>query len=134
MKVGGKKMNIEKTPIEWIDKLFDCMTAFYGIRWTRQFDRWMPEALLKTQWQSALMGCSHEEIRRVLVLLKQSAQDPNAEPPHFMEFYKYAKGYVKPYMGNAGSCVVHRGDPDVAKRALAEINAKLRYKSDIRVN
>lgn len=120
----------EKPSMESIDKLFNCMTEFYGDRWTRQFDRWLPETLVKAQWQSALQGLDHDEIRGVLVLLKQAAKSATAMPPHHMEFYNFAKGTARPFI-DTKRVSQERGDPEVARRALAEINAKLRYKKPV---
>ena len=115
---------MEKPPMEWIDNLFTCMGQFYGERWTKQFDRWMPEALIKTQWQSALQGLTYDEIKHTLVLLKRAAQANSATPPHFLEFYRYAKGAATPHIDYEAN--LRRGDPEIARRALDEINSKLR--------
>jgi hypothetical protein len=120
---------MEKPEMETIDKLFNCMTEFYGSRWTSQMDRWMPENLYKTVWQSALQGLDHDEIRGVLVLLKQAARNPASQPPNHLEFYNFAKGTARPYISHTK--VSKGGDPAVARRALDEINAKLRYKKPI---
>jgi hypothetical protein len=118
---------MDKTAMESIDKLFNCMKEFYGDRWSSQFDRWLPEPVLKTQWQSALHGLNYDEIRGVLVLLRQAAKNPTAMPPHHLEFYHFAKGTARPYINNS-KFPDERGDPEVARRALDEINQKLRYK------
>jgi len=120
----------EKPPMESIDKLFDCMTEFYGKRWSGMFDNFWPEKLAKIQWQSALQGLDYDEIRGVLVLLRQAAKNPTAQPPHYVEFYHFAKGSARPFIGTTQNAT-ERGDPEVARRALAEINAKLRYKKPI---
>ena len=114
---------MEKPEMELIDKLFNCMTEFYGDRWTKQFDRFLPEALVKTVWQSALTGCTYDQIRRVLVLLKQSSKNPDALPPHHVEFFRYARGTSTPIIAiqpKLPSC-----DPAIARRALDEIKTKL---------
>lgn len=121
---------MEKPDMEWIDKLFLCMTDFYAERWSRQFDRWLPESLLKTQWQSALQGLTHEEIRGVLVLLRQAAKNPTAMPPNHVEFYNFAKGTARPYIADK-KVHANRGNSEIARRALDEINAKLRYKKPL---
>lgn len=114
---------MDKPEMEWIDKLFNCMREFYGERWTKQFDRWMPEELLKTLWQSALQGCTYDEIRGALVLLRQAAKNPSALPPHHLEFYRFAKGSSHPVIINqpkSANC-----NPEVARRAIDEIKSKL---------
>jgi len=118
---------MEKPSMEWIDKLFLCMTDFYQERWTRQFDRWLPEPLFKAQWQSALQGLTHDEIRGVLLLLRQAAKSPAALPPSHLEFYNFAKGTAKPFIANQ-KIPANRGNSAIARRCLDEINAKLRNK------
>lgn len=115
---------VERPPMEWVEKLFDCMSQFYGKRWEKRFDKFMPKDLAKTLWQSALVGCTYDEIKRALVLLKRSSQDPATEPPLHMEFYRYAKGTGKPAYRSAED--IHpKGDPEVARKALDDIRAKL---------
>lgn len=114
---------MDKPDMETIDKLFNCMREFYGERWTKQFDRWMPEALLKTVWQSALQGCTYDEIRGALVLLKQSAKNPASVPPHHLEFFRFAKGTSHPVIINQPKTPVC--NPEIARRAIDEIKSKL---------
>lgn len=121
---------MEKPSMESIEKLFNCMEEFYQERWTKTYDRWFPIHLAKTVWQSGLQGLNHEEIRGVLVLLKQAAKDPMAKPPNHLEFYNFAKGTAKVYI-NTRTEEDTRGDPEVARRAIAEIRAKLLHKSAI---
>lgn len=119
---------MEKPPMESVDKLFNCMSEFYGKRWDKMFDGCFPIHLAKALWQSALQGLTHDEIRGVLVLLKQAARSNTALPPNHLEFYNFAKGTARPYIATkTDDC--KRGDPEVARRALDEINAKLRYKA-----
>jgi len=121
---------MNKPEMETIDKLFNALASFYGSRWITQFDRWMTESMYKNLWQSALTGCTYDEMRIALVLLKQAARHPSALPPSHLEFYRYAKGTAQPALYRA-PVVVGRGDPAVARRALDEINAKLRYKKPV---
>lgn len=123
---------MEKPEMIWIDKLFNCMTEFYGERWTSQFDKFMPEPLLKTIWQSALTGCNYDEIRSALVLLKRAAQDLTASPPHHLEFFCYAKGTRRPSFRVAANDHA-RGDLRVARETLDEINAKIRYRPALEI-
>jgi hypothetical protein len=116
---------MDKPPMEWIDKLFSCMAEFYGDRWTRNFSE-KSEFINKAMWQSALFGCTHDEIRNVLVYLKRQAKNPASIPPHALEFWKYTKS-------NLDTVVEYRpaptgGSTEVARRALDEINAKIRYR------
>lgn len=120
---------MDKPPMEWIDKLFTCMTEFYGDRWTKKFDSGHPVDLYKAIWQSALTGLVYDEIRCVLVLLKQSSKSYASNPPTQLEFYRSAKnpGRSKYYhlVQNPG---LRCGDPSVARKALDEINDKLKYR------
>lgn len=113
--------------MELIDKLFAYLTTLYGKRWTVQFDRWLTEETAKKQWQSALQGLTTDEIRSVLVCLKQAAKHPTAQPPHFIEFYRYAKRISKPYV-NYDLPKVEKGDPQVARASLDAIKSKLKYR------
>jgi hypothetical protein len=118
---------MEKPDIEWIDKLFHCMTEFYGSRWTRQFDSGMPENLVKATWQSALHGCTYEQIRSALILLKKAAKHESSLPPHQLEFYRYAKGFSLPVILDVPE--KQNFDRDIARRALDEIKYKLSRRS-----
>lgn len=115
--------------MESIDKLFNCMADFYGTRWTKQFDRWFPEALAKCQWQSALQGLTHDEIRCVLVLLRQEAKNPYISPIGYMEFYSRAK--EKRPTSSAKTVYANRGNSEIARRALEDIAEKLGRKKSI---
>lgn len=114
---------MDKPDMEWIDKLFNCMQEFYGERWTRQFNKTMPDSLYKTVWQSALQGCDYNEIRGALVLLKQAAKNPSSIPPHQLEFYRFAKNQCHPVIINKPK--QENCDPAVARRAIDEIRSKL---------
>ncbi len=115
---------MDRPPMEWIDKLFDCMSQFYGKRWDSMFDRFMPVDLAKTLWQSALVGCTYDEIKRALVLLKRASQDPATKPPIHLEFYRYAKGTGTPTYRSKED-MLPRGNPEVARKALDDIRARL---------
>ena len=120
---------MEKPPMEWIDKLFACMEEFYGSRWRSEFISTRPEAMMKTLWQSMLTGCSHEEIRSVLVFLKRAAQDPAVKPPNYLEFFRFAKGFARPHINYDRD--FKRRDTEIARRAMAEINTKLGRRSTL---
>lgn len=114
---------MDKPDMEWIDKLFNCMAEFYVERWTKQFTKSTPEDLVKVIWQSALTGCSYDEIRGVLVLLRQAAKNNAAIPPHHLEFWAYAKGYRTPVIIYPSRAF--KSDPKVARTFLDEIKSKL---------
>jgi hypothetical protein len=119
---------LEMPPREWIDKIFNCLELFYGERWTRQFDRWMPQHILKSIWQSSLTGCTYDEIKRALILLKRSATDSLSSPPHNLEFFRYVKGTSYPPLPRS-TTPEYKSTPEVARAALDEINAKIRYRA-----
>lgn len=120
---------MEKPDMLWIDKIFNCLKLFYGDRWSKQFNKSQPEDLVKSVWQSALIGCSYDEIRNILLLLQQVAKNPTAKPPHQLEFWCYVKGYKRPSILYGRT--IERGNRDVAKKALDEINEKLRFRSKV---
>lgn len=116
---------MDKPSMEWIDNLFTCMNEFYGERWSRQFDKGLPESLSKIQWQAALQGLTYDEIKCTLVLLKRAAINIRSLPPNCLEFFRYAKDTTKIHINYARD-IGKRGDPEIARRALDEIAAKLR--------
>jgi hypothetical protein len=85
---------MEKPPMEWIDKLFNCMKEFYTERWTRIFKNEAFEALFKTIWQSALQGLNYEQIRDALVFYKRQSRIGGIKPPSPVQFCILAK-YLK---------------------------------------
>lgn len=113
---------MDKPPMEWIDKLFNCMNEFYGERWTKAFTKKDYESLGKTVWQSALQGLSYEEIRNTLVYLKRHSNGAYSTPPNHLEFFRIAKSASIPLPKRPDE---KRCDPEVARRALDEIRAKL---------
>lgn len=82
---------MDAIPIEWVNKLFNCLELFYGERFKKQFCKSIPLDLYKTIWQSGLVGCSHEEIKSALVILKRMAESKYRECPNHLEFYRIAK-------------------------------------------
>jgi hypothetical protein len=118
---------MEKPPMEWIDNLFNCMKEFYGTRWTKRFNKFMTENIVKTMWQSGLQGLTYEEIRHVLIRLKQSSKNYNSLPPSYMEFCNLAKNSA-PLKMEPKKPSASKYNPEVAKRYLDEINAKIRYR------
>lgn len=123
---------MDKPPMEWIDKLFTCMEEFYGERWTKSYGREPFKSMGKTMWQSGLTGCSHDQIRSVLVYLKRAAQDPRAIPPHQMEFHHFAKGYKTPhidYSKTEDGRDYQTADPEVARAAIRKIKEQLAAKN-----
>jgi len=115
---------MNEIPKEWVDKLFNCMAEFYGDRWTRYFNKPHVESFYKTMWQNGMCGLTHDQIKNALILCKRSALHPAIKPPHVMEFFKIAKGFVSPHI-----IYEHKDkkpcDPAVRKAAMDEIRKKL---------
>ncbi len=116
---------MNEIPMEWVDKLFNCMAEFYGERWTRYFDKPHLESFYKTMWKNGLVGLDYNQIKNALVLCKRSALDARNKPPHVMEFFRIAKGFEQPpidYHPNANKPTCN---PEVQKQAMEEIRQKL---------
>jgi hypothetical protein len=119
---------MEKPPMEWIDRLFNCMMEFYGERWSKSFTKKEYESLAKIIWQSALQGLTYEEIRDTLVLFKRRAREAKSLPPTHIQFFCTAKGSNKRNTEGTKKpepAAERKSDPDVARRAISEIRAKL---------
>lgn len=117
---------MKEIPMEWVDNLFICMSQFYGDRWSKYL-KGIPEDIHKAQWKSSLVGLSYDDIRSALVFLKQAAKFNGALPPTHLEFFRYAKKKQTPfirYETKKTNC-----SPEVAQRALNEINSVLKYKN-----
>ena len=115
---------MEKPPMEWIDKLFNCMETFYGERWTKRYQG--IESLAKTVWQSALQGLTHEEIKRALVRFKREAEKLSSLPPGYMELFCYAKGKIEPREFDIRRIDSKGCRSETARKSLADIIQELR--------
>lgn len=116
---------MEAIPEEWIDNLFNCMKLFYGERWEKQFNKGTPLSIYITMWKSALHGCSYEEIKNTLVLLKNEARNHSSRlPPNQLEFFRLAKN--KQIIISTPPTSVTMGNPEIARQAIAEMRKKLR--------
>lgn len=125
---------MDKPPMEWIDKLWDCMHLFYGEKWTNQFNKTIPSHIYKMVWQSALQGLTHEEIRNALVRYKRHAESSASIPPNHLGFHSFAKkGTLPPSrtVKRINDCEIKR-DSEIAKRELDKIKAVLRNNSLMR--
>jgi hypothetical protein len=118
---------MEPIPMEWVDKLFNCMTSFYGERWTRNFSKINSEDIQKVIWKNGLIGLTYEDIKNTLILCKRSALDQHVNPPHVMEFFQYAKGYTRPYINDNSKKEqeVNMCDPEIQKQSMNEIRKRL---------
>lgn len=115
---------MEAIPSEWIDKLFSCMTDFYGDRWTRYFKKPHMETFYKAMWKSGLHGLTYEEIKYALLLCKKASNDLNNFPPYVTEFYRMAKGRAFPYISENKE-KAEPYNPEIAHQSLSEIRRKL---------
>jgi hypothetical protein len=115
---------IEPIPQDWVDKLFNCMSEFYGERWTASFNKPHMESFYKTMWRNGLTGLTYDQIKYQLQRCKRHAMNPTVQPPIVTEFYKFARGDREPhidYHPKAGQ----RGDPNVARAHLDSIRARM---------
>lgn len=86
---------------EHLEKLFHCMSIFYGNRWnvlldpTSRVNAEHKKIMLKKIWQSALTGCTYNEIKNALKSCKLHAITPSHYPPTAVEFYHLAKKNYK---------------------------------------
>ena len=119
-------------PMDWIDKLFQCMEQFYGYRWTKQFEKPLSEDFNKKMWKSGLEGLNYNEIKATLQVLRRHALDPNNKPPHQMEFFKWAKGHSQPNIEYYEA--KPKSSADVAEKALQEIREKFHGRKNAQEN
>src|ERR1700676_3233817 len=111
---------MQPIPMDWIDKLFNCMTQFYGERWTKPIEKAHMESFYKTIWQNGLSGLTYEQIKAQLVKCKKHAEDNSAMPLTVMEFYQYAKNLTELRVNTNAM-----KDSMVAQHHMAEIKQKL---------
>ena len=112
-------------PMEWVTRLFDRMGEFYGERWTNGFLKPHTEDFSKAVWRNGLTGLNADQIKNGLVLCKRHALDPNAHPPHVMEFFRFAKGDAQPDI-DYKPVAAKVGDPIIAKQYVDDIRSKLK--------
>lgn len=107
-------------PMEWIDKLFNCMQLFYGERWDEIINYHNRKDQLKMVWKNGLQGLCYEQIKDVLIHCKRHSQDKSAIPPHVMEFFHYAKGNSQLAI-NYNNPSPENANPEVARFHLDKI-------------
>lgn len=117
---------MEKIPMEWVDKLFNCMEMFYGETWRKLYPPKNDVSVYKTVWQTILSGLTHAQIKYALVFYKNRAKHYSSKPPHAMEFYKVAKesnGVVSllPKINDS----FKKGSPEIRKKYMDDINKTL---------
>lgn len=116
---------MEKPPMEWIDKIFNCMFQFYGEKWSKFFSHKDYDSLAKTTWQSALQGLTYEEIRRALVFHKRRTQYHGILPPSHLQFFWDAKNTESRNIHEFKRKVENKSDPTIARREISSIRSKL---------
>jgi hypothetical protein len=121
---------MDKPPMEWIDKLFNCLEEFYGERWSKSVCQKEYKEIARIMWQSALQGLCYEEIRDTLVFLKRESKKNYAKPPNHLAFYSIAKHEAKAV--NTARSAQKQCDPEIARRAISEIRAKLDRSSSLK--
>lgn len=108
---------MEKIPTEWVDRIFNCMTEFYGKRWEKNFTTTYSEDFLKTIWWNGLTGLTYDQIKGALILCKRAAQELYNNPPNVIEFYLYAKGTNRPYIDYQPKKII-KARPEIANENI----------------
>jgi hypothetical protein len=77
-------------PKDWLDRIFDLMSEFFGDRWDDQFkDKYMIN-LHKMLWFNSLYGLSYDKIKHALKVCRELSKNKNSKPPNHIKFYHYA--------------------------------------------
>ena len=113
---------VQQIPMEWIDKLFNCMEQFYGSRWSKPLEKPHMMDFNKTVWQSGLCGLNYEQIKSQLIKCKKHSESISAIPPLVMDFYRYAKENIE---NNAPTHVSQIVNSVVARKHMDDIKQKL---------
>jgi len=82
---------MEPIPDDWIDRLFGCMSEFYGGRWNDLYKTTLLQALHKKIWKNGLHGLSYEQIKDTLRYYRRHAAQKHNLPPLVTEFHHFAK-------------------------------------------
>lgn len=81
--------NLEKIPAEWIERIFKRFDEIWGASFVPSFRSYKDFDLEMLRWQAGLIGCTADEIRRVLDMCRAGQIK---DPPNVIEFYHYCKG------------------------------------------
>ena len=83
-------------PKNWVDKIFDCLSQFYGDRWNNQFH--IPDQidLYKIMWKNGLDGLSYDQLRHGLAVSKKYSSYSYSKPPNVVKFYHFCVGFKSP--------------------------------------
>lgn len=79
-----------KVPVEWIDRIFYRLNEIYGDKFINKMGNERVYELERVRWQSALVGCTPDEIKRTIELCRTGYI---ANPPHALEFFAWCKGH-----------------------------------------
>lgn len=118
-------MTTTKIEKEWIQRIFKRFDEIFGEKFLNQFTSENDFDLEVLKWQAALMGCTAEEIGKVLNLCKNGYI---LSPPNFIEFYHYAKGFKQPIKPKP--LFLPDMTPGMSKQYIAAIKGKLNGKRD----
>lgn len=113
---------MQPIPMDWIEKLFNCMAQFYGERWVKPIEKPHMQDFYKTIWQSGLSGLTYEQIKAQLVKCKKHAEDSCVSPLTVMEFYQHAKSNTDLIVNTAPNTM---RDSLTARQHMAAIKEKL---------
>ena len=112
-------------PMEWVEKLFNCMSQFYGDRWDKYFVKPDVKEMAKIVWKNGLSGLTYDQIKFALLLCKRAALNKSEKAPHVIEFFHYAKGVNQPFINYHPKVNEKKCDPEIARKNLYEIKKKL---------
>lgn len=118
--MDDQKMTSYKVPVEWVDRIFVRLNEIYGDRFIDKFGKPEIYELERTRWQSALIGCTAEEIKRVIEYCRTGFIK---DAPNAIEFFHWCKGHKitppKPHTVNAAP------KSEIAKQYMDLIREKL---------
>lgn len=119
---------METQSTETIDRLFACLEKFYGERWKKFIGQ--KEVLYKTLWQSALISCTHDEIKAALVYLSSLSKNPYSLPPNHLEFHRYVRNVTAyPQPQPQMQKIQDVRNKEAGLKALSKMNEKFNFRS-----
>ena len=113
---------MEKTPMEWVDRIFVLMEQFFGDKWTDPLKDDYYRQMYKMNWQTGLTGLTKEEIKKALKVCKYISVSSQL-PPNVVEFYHYSKGIRLPVKTKLEDKT--QSNPVVARSAIEQIRKNL---------
>lgn len=85
---------MSQIPDNWIDKIFELLSLYYGDRWNKQFKNKLEIDLYKTVWFNGLNGLSYEQLRHGLAVCKKYSSSYHAKPPSVVTFFHFCIGLL----------------------------------------